>query len=261
LASSTGETSEPKPATPVTPAEAGLQPTAQPVHPGPESTRAREKRSAFALFPGIARMPTWLNFWVPLTASMLSLAVAIYSLIISTQDPELLLILPNQVYLSEIEAGGSEFHPSRVYLQPNFVSTGNNDRTELIRTLTLKVEPGPDGGPLTLDWREQGSWDFTEGLQVMIRSYTYSADAAPMLVNPNQAQQPVAVFDVPTDWTLQPDAPYRLTLTADRAVAARPLAGTAEMTVPAELIDAFKTQTQQTILTVPLMPIVRTLER
>jgi hypothetical protein len=105
---------------------------------------------------------------------------------------------------------------------------------------------------MTLDWSEQGRWDFQEGqAQVLVRTYVYGADASPLLVSPNNAQLPLCVFKGPLDWVLKPDVAYRLTLTAERVVVSQPLVGTIEVKVPAQALDAIKLQTQQTILPVP----------
>lgn len=205
---------------------------------------------------GLRKLPTSLNFWVPLVSSILALILSLYSLIVSTQEPEVLLILPNRIYLSEAFEDPNIYHPGAVYLQPNLISTGNNSRNELIRDMTLRIEPESGGEPLTLRWREQGAWDFTDVMGEMVRGYSYTADAAPMLINPNQAQQPLSLFPIETNWTLQPDQPYRLTLTANRAVASTPLVARATMAVTAQQIDEMKSQTRQTIMAVPITPLI-----
>jgi hypothetical protein len=221
----------------------------------PAAAPAEEHERA-SIIRGISRVPNWLNYWVPLTSGVIALVVSLITYYNSTQDPEILLILPNQVYASEAAQGGGDLRPDAFYVQPNFVATGNNDRTELVRTMSLQIEPGPEGRPLVLRWSEQGRWDFTEGFQVMKRTYFYSSDAAPFLVSPNQAQQPLSVFSVPGEWVLAPDTTYRLTLTAFRAVASTPLVATADLNVPAATVEAFKTQTQQSIITLPVVPLV-----
>jgi hypothetical protein len=196
-------------------------------------------------------LPNGLAIWVPIVTSIVSLVLAIISIVISTQDPEVVLIMPSQVYFGETEIGGNDFYATEVYLQPNFVGTGNNNRIELIKRMTLRVE-APGESPMTLDWTEQGRWDFQEGQsQVMVRTFVYGADASPLLVSPNNAGQPLCLFRVPPDWVLKPDVLYHLTLTADRSVVSRPLVGVVEAKASAQAIDAIKQQTQQTILAVP----------
>ncbi len=75
-----------------------------------------------------------------------------------------------------------------------------------------------------------------------------------LLISPSQAQQPLCAFRVPEEWELRPDTDYRLTLTADRAVASQPLRAAVTINVSAEAIDIIKTQTQQTILGVSATP-------
>ena len=70
--------------------------------------------------------------WVPLVAAMLSLVLSVTSIYVATRQPDVLLIMPNVVRL----AGGHATGYSYAYLQPAFVSTGNNDRVEVIRDMT-----------------------------------------------------------------------------------------------------------------------------
>lgn len=198
-------------------------------------------------FTLLARAPNWLNFWVPLSASILSLILAVVSLVVSTQDPGVVIILPSRVIMDDADLGAdTPFHPANIYLQPNLVGTGNNNRIELVTRLTLDLQP-VDGGPsATSEWTQQGRWDFTEGtvdaagFSFSTRSFVYLADAAPLLVSPNNAQQPLCVFPMPAGFELKPDTKYRLTLTADRVVADKPLTAIGELSVTQEQINFLK---------------------
>jgi hypothetical protein len=97
---------------------------------------------------------------VPLVAATISLILSVASIYISTRQQDVLLIMPNVVRL----AGGHATGFSYVYLQPAFVSTGNNDRVEVIRDMTLTVRPTA-GGPAAVMARRGGR--------------TWSAGAAP----------------------------------------------------------------------------------
>src|SRR5688572_25060491 len=71
----------------------------------------------------------WIRNWVPLSAALLSLILAIVSLIVATHDPGVVVILPSRVIMDDADLGAdTPFHPANVYLQPNFVGTGNNNR-------------------------------------------------------------------------------------------------------------------------------------
>jgi hypothetical protein len=193
-------------------------------------------------FLGFSQLPGWLNFWVPIVTSLFSFVFALSSLVISTQDPEIVLIMPSRVVVDDADEGAdSPFHPSAFYLQPNFVGTGNNGRVELVSQMSLHIEPEGGGPADTLEWSEQGSWTFAEGVNaIQAREYVYAADAAPLLVSPNNAQQPLCVFPNSSSYELRPGVKYVLTLTAERAVAARPIVASVEMMVTKEQIDAYK---------------------
>jgi hypothetical protein len=153
--------------------------------------------------------------WVPLAASLLSLILSIGSIVIATRDPTVLLILPDQVRFAQATSDGYAY----VYLQPTFVSTGNNDRVEVIRGMRLLVSD-PSGATAELAWDEVGEFSFSSVDQAL--SYEYVGDAAPMLVAPDQAQNPLALFQGPPGWLLQAGT-YQIELVADREVATAPL--------------------------------------
>ena len=67
--------------------------------------------------------------WVPLVASLTSLVLSISSIIISTRDPAVTVLVPDQIRFVQGEGIGLAY----AYLQATFVSTGENDRVEVIR--------------------------------------------------------------------------------------------------------------------------------
>jgi hypothetical protein len=170
--------------------------------------------------------------WVPLVAATISLVLSIASIYISTRQPDVLLIMPNVVRL----AGGHETGFSYVYLQPAFVSTGNNDRVEVIRDMTLTVRPTAGGEPAVMAWKGQGALAGAGGTL----NYAYTGDAVPLLVSPRTASAPLALFEAPAGWFFRAGS-YDFTLAADRVMASAPLRGTFSVTiVPAEaaVLDA-----------------------
>ena len=87
--------------------------------------------------------------WVPLVAAMLSLVLSVTSIYVATRQPDVLLIMPAVVRL----AGGHATGYSYAYLQPAFVSTGNNDRVEVIRDMTLTIRPAAGGTETVMEWK------------------------------------------------------------------------------------------------------------
>jgi hypothetical protein len=164
--------------------------------------------------------------WVPLVASALALVLSLASIYISTRDPEVVAILPDIVRL----VGGRESGSSYVYLQPAFVSTGVNDRVEVIADMTLLVERADGTDATTMAWQEQASLATGED---GLLSYRYAADAVPLLVGPRSAAMPLALFQAPRGWYFR-EGPYRFTLQADRVVASSPLRASFEVTLDAD---------------------------
>jgi hypothetical protein len=166
--------------------------------------------------------------WVPLTASFVSLILSVAAIYVSTQQPEVLLVMPDQIRIAQGHDSGSAF----VYLQPAFVSTGKNERAEVISDMTLSVT-GASASPQTLTWTEQvqlvGDAQ-TDGL-----SYQYAGDAVPLLVNARTAASPVCLFDAPEGFFFAPGT-YTFTLSANRIVASAPLQATFSVTISPENI-------------------------
>lgn len=164
---------------------------------------------------GQARRPI-LRFltlaWVPLTASFLSLILSVAAIFLSTQQPEVLLVVPDQIRIAQGRQSGSAF----VYLQPAFVSTGKNERVEVIRDMTLSVQ-STAGTPTDFSWTEQVR--LVGDSESIGLSYEYAGDAVPLMVSARTASSPVCLFDAP-DGFFFATGTYTFTLTADRVVAA-----------------------------------------
>ena len=183
--------------------------------------------------------------WVPLTASLVSLILSIGSIVIATRDPSVVLILPEQIRLAQGGGAGNAI----AYLQPTLVSTGNNDRVEVVRDLRLVVTP-PDGGdPRAFAWDESGRLLFDAGTQRL--SYEYLSDAAPLLVTPREAQNPLALFQGPDGWLFEPGA-YELRLVADRIVASGSLEATFEIELTADEVDRLNASGGSEFLAIPI---------
>ncbi len=163
--------------------------------------------------------------WVPLTAALLSLPLSAAAILLSLQQPELVVILPDQVRVAQGRQSGAAY----VYLQPAFVSTGSNERIEVIRDMFLQVS-GPAVPTADFNWTQQlrlvSSPD--GGL-----SYEYVADAVPLLVGPRDAASPLSLFEAPQGWFFAPGE-HTFRLVADRVVTGQPLSGEFRLTLSAE---------------------------
>jgi hypothetical protein len=164
--------------------------------------------------------------WAPLVASALALVLSIASIYISTREPEVVAILPDVVRLVGGRASGSSY----VYLQPAFVSTGVNDRIEVVADMVLLVARSDGSEGTTMSWQEQVSLTTDEQGRL---SYRYAADAVPLLVGPRSAATPLALFQAPEGWFFR-EGPYVFTLEVQRVVAAAPLRASFEVAIDAE---------------------------
>ncbi len=182
--------------------------------------------------------------WVPLAASLVSLVLSIGAFIASTQQPEVMLILPDQIRVAQGRGSGSAF----VYLQPAFVSTGQSERVEVIRGMSLTVQP-PAGEAATFAWDEQVQLAEERGERRL--SYRYVADAVPILVGPRSASAPLCLFDAPDGWFFAPGT-YTFTLTAHRVVASEPVRATFSITLTAENVAFFDAPGPDQFLAFPL---------
>jgi len=184
--------------------------------------------------------------WVPLTASLVSLVLSIGSIVIATRDPSVVLILPDQVRLAQGDAAGGAI----AYLQATLVSTGNNDRVEVVRDLRLLVRPA-GGAAAEFAWDETGSFLFDAETQRL--SYEYVSDAGPLLITPREAQNPLALFLGPSGWAFEPGA-YEMRLVADRIVATDALEATFQLELNAADVDFLNESGGTEFLTIPIEP-------
>lgn len=177
--------------------------------------------------------------WVPLVASLVSLVLSIGSIVIATRDPAVVVLIPDQIRFVQGEGLGLAY----AYFQPTFVSTGNNERVEVIREMRLIVTPLDGGEPAQFAWDEVGAFDFATDDDSL--DYRYVGDAVPLLVAPDSAENPLALFEGPDGWLLEAGR-HRIELVADRVVAADPLRATFEIELSDEdiafLADADGTQ-------------------
>ena len=182
--------------------------------------------------------------WLPLLASALAVVLSLASIYVSTRDPEVVVILPEVVRL----VGGGRSGASYVYLQPAFVSTGVNDRVEVVRDMSLHVRPSDGGEPILMEWASQAALETDEN---GVLSYRYEADAVPLLVGPRSAASPLALFQAPEGWFFG-EGTYAFTLEADRVVAGGPLTATFDVTIGPDEMAALGSTDSDRFLAFPI---------
>ena len=183
--------------------------------------------------------------WVPLVASLTSLVLSISSIVISTRDPAVTILLPDQIRFVQGERIGFAY----AYLQPTFVSRGENDRVEVIRDMHLELTPVGGGETVTFGWDEVGRLTFDPADQSL--TYEYLADAVPLLIAPDSAENPLSLFQGPPGWFLEAGT-YRVELVAGRVVASSSLESEFEITLSDADIDFLNGSDGGQFLTLPV---------
>ncbi len=169
--------------------------------------------------------------WVPLTAALLSLSLSVVAIYTATQQPSVSLLMPSQVRVAQGRSSGAAY----LYLQPAFVNTAQNNRVEVIRSMTLHVAPsGSTVAAADFAWTQQLrlSTDPESGAL----TYQYVGDAVPLVVSPSNAASPLGLFEAPHGWFFSAGT-YQFTLTADRVVTGSPLTARFELTLSQADID------------------------
>lgn len=112
------------------------------------------------------------------------------------------------------------------------MSTGRNERVEVIRDMALSAAPSAgEGEAVDFSWNQQ--LRLVSGLATGELSYQYEADAVPLLVGPRSSSPPLSLFDAPGGWYFAPGT-YTLTLTAERVVTGDDLRATFDLTLRRE---------------------------
>jgi hypothetical protein len=190
-----------------------------------------------------SRVPGWLSFWVPIVTSLVSLIISLGGIFIATRQPELLLVMPDQIRVAQ---GGQAPY---TYLQPTFVGVGLNERAEVILDMTLQVSSLNGGTPVEFYWDEQGTWSYDAGSQEL--SWTYIADAAPLLVSRQTPQLPTGLFIGPPGWAFE-EGRYRITLVVQRAINSRPLQRSIVVEFSQQEIETMNSSQGSRFLTIPV---------
>lgn len=182
--------------------------------------------------------------WVPLAAALLSLPLSATAVFLSVQQPELIVILPDQIRAAQGRQSGAAY----VYFQPAFVSTGRNDRVEVIREMVLDVSP-PAGPAATFRWTQQ--LRLVTDPDTGALSYEYVADAVPLLISPREAAAPLSLFNAPPGWFFTA-GDYRFRLVADRVVTGQPLVAEFQLTIAQQDIEFLEQPGPEQFLTFPI---------
>jgi hypothetical protein len=189
--------------------------------------KASSSTSRPSLFSNV---PQWLSLWVPIVTAIISLAISLYTLAVTTVEPEVLLIMPDQVRISQ----GAQSGPL-LYVQPVFISTGLSERTEVITGIRLQVEAVDQSrSGVEFVWDEQGTWAVDPSTQNF--NWVFAGDPGPFLVSPKNAQFFMGLFIGPSDWLFEPGT-YRITMIADRITNSRSLNAGIEISLSAEDLD------------------------
>lgn len=183
--------------------------------------------------------------WVPVTTALVSLMFSVSSIFISTREPAVVMILPDQVRVAQ----GEDFGFAYLYVQPAFVNTGRNERVEVIRDMKLHIAAAAGGRPAEFVWGNQAELVYDRATNQL--NYRYVADAVPLVVSPRSAQVPFSVFNGPKGWYFSPGV-YRLTLSAQRVVSRRPLQETVEMTLADKDVDFLNKARGRSFLVFPV---------
>jgi hypothetical protein len=183
--------------------------------------------------------------WVPLVASLTSLVLSISSIVIATRDPSVAILVPDQIRFVQGERIGFAY----AYLQPTFLSTGANDRVEVIADMRLEITPASGGDTMTFAWDEVGRLDFDPADDSL--TYVYLADAVPLLIAPDAAENPLALFQGPAGSYLE-SGTYRVELVAERVVADDDLRSAFEITLTQADVDFLNAADGDQFLTLPI---------
>lgn len=183
--------------------------------------------------------------WVPMAGALLALPLSAAALWVSLQQPQVMLIMPDQVRVAQGLESGSAY----VYLQPAFVNTGANNRAEVIRDMSLQVSAGE--GSTTFRWDQQ--LRLVGGASSDGLSYEYVGDAVPLPVTPSTATAPLSLFDAPDGWHFTPGT-YTLTLEAQRVVLGDVLRASFTLTLTADHLELLSRPGTEQFLTFDISP-------
>ncbi len=188
----------------------------------------------------------WLSFWLPIVTSTISLIVAITTYVASNQDPDVSMTLPDRILM--VQGGNS---PAGIYIQPSFVSTGRNNRIDVITDIKLHIEALADQSvPTDFKWTELGTWSYIPETGI---TYIFQSFKRPLNVSPSNPQSPVCLLQGPSDWLFNA-GDYRFTITSTRAVGTTPLLTTFTVNFPQGDVDFINSNNGNKFVQFPIQP-------
>jgi len=185
--------------------------------------------------------------WVPLVAALLSLGLSVVAIYTATQQPQVLLILPHTMRVAQGRSTGAAY----VYFQPAFVNTGQNDRVEVIRDMTLHVARVDGDAPPPADFAWTEVVNLITDPATGTLSYQHAADAVPLVISAKNAAAPLSLFQAPNGWFFTPGT-YTFSLTATRVVADSPVTGEVTLTLSADDVSFLDQPGTDKFLTLPV---------
>jgi hypothetical protein len=189
--------------------------------------------------------PESISNWIATATALISLAISLYTLVITTNEPEVTLMMPNQVRITQ---GGNS--GPLLYLQPMFISTGLSERVEVVTEIRMEVAATKGTtSPTQFVWDEMGQW--VADPNTMMFNWTFTGDAGPFLVSAREAQFFTGLFIGPRDWFFEAGT-YEVTVTADRISGAQQLVGSVRVTLNEEQIAFINNSQGQQFLIFPV---------
>ena len=140
----------------------------------------------------VRALPGFARTWVPFTLAIASFIISTYTFVVTTREPVVDVVLPQQIRLSVNSNSPEPF--SIAFLQPTFVHAGPSQQVEVIESIHLILTPpgANNTNRHTVRWRETGT--FVQDATSPAINYRWVGDPAPLLLSRETAQSPLAVF-------------------------------------------------------------------
>jgi hypothetical protein len=156
-----------------------------------------------------------------------------------TSPPRMDRGMPDRIRLAQYQARDQTI--IEAYVQPTFVNRGLNTRVEVIRGMSLSMQPAEGGSALEFRWRNHGTLSASTTGESSARCVAeeYTGDTSSLVVAPNQALAPVVLFGPKVERTAPYFEPgsYLVTLTVERTANETSLKKTAEVVLTQEAVD------------------------
>ena len=190
-----------------------------------------------------AGLPTKFAAWIALPAAFLAMIPNLLTYCEyqnKMKDPQMDWGMPDRVRLVQYQGGNEAI--IEAYVQPTFVNRGLNEKVDVIRGMSLSVEPAKGDSPaLDFRWRNHGKFSAatTDGSSTKCVAEEYTGDTTSLVVAPNQPLAPVVLFGPKAEQTepfFEPGR-YHMTLAVERTVNEDLLEKTVVVTLTQAVID------------------------